>query len=149
MSELHISQAFQQHQARQIPTPYELMVKFCSKYVVNSFSCIFWGIATWSHVARTTQGLKGRMPKKRVCFGHRILGFHFLSNFVYAHGSTWCHVQCDCSNLNMKSLIFSRNFTSSKELEFWIKSLINKKNFNSLTLAHLRVEFEPCVLNFI
>jgi hypothetical protein len=29
MSELHISEAFREHQARPIPTPYEPVVNFC------------------------------------------------------------------------------------------------------------------------
>jgi hypothetical protein len=35
MSELNISQAFQEHQAHQILTPYEPVVKFCSKWVLT------------------------------------------------------------------------------------------------------------------
>jgi hypothetical protein len=33
-SELHISQAFRENQARQIPTPYELVANFCWKGVL-------------------------------------------------------------------------------------------------------------------
>jgi hypothetical protein len=40
-SELHISQAFRQHQAHQLSTPYESMVNFCSKWVVTSFFLYF------------------------------------------------------------------------------------------------------------
>jgi hypothetical protein len=53
MSELHISQAFREHQARPILTPYELMANFCwkdeltlkipSDFLTNS--CSFW--PTW------------------------------------------------------------------------------------------------------
>jgi hypothetical protein len=56
-SELHILQAFQEHQTRQIPTPYESGVKFCSKWVLSSF---FLG----THVAKTAQGLKDRVLRK-------------------------------------------------------------------------------------
>jgi hypothetical protein len=41
MSELHNSQAFWQHQARQILTLYEPTVKFCSKKVLDSFFLYF------------------------------------------------------------------------------------------------------------
>jgi hypothetical protein len=37
MSEVHISQAFWQYQARQIMALYEPMVNFCLKWVVNYF----------------------------------------------------------------------------------------------------------------
>ena len=40
-SELHILQAFQEHQAHQIPTLYEPVVKFCSKWVLSSFFMYF------------------------------------------------------------------------------------------------------------
>ena len=40
-SELHNSQAFRQHQARLIPTPYDPMVNFYSKRVVSSFFLYF------------------------------------------------------------------------------------------------------------
>jgi hypothetical protein len=34
--------------------------------------------------------------KEKVCFAHRILVFHFFSLFFLAHGSTWCHLLCNC-----------------------------------------------------
>jgi hypothetical protein len=34
MNELHNSQAFREHQAHPISTPYERVVKFCSKWVL-------------------------------------------------------------------------------------------------------------------
>jgi hypothetical protein len=37
-SELHISQAFREHQARLILTLYELVVKFCSKHVLYKYN---------------------------------------------------------------------------------------------------------------
>jgi hypothetical protein len=40
-SELHISQAFWQYKARQILTPYESMVNFCSNGLQINFPCIF------------------------------------------------------------------------------------------------------------
>jgi hypothetical protein len=40
-SELHISEAFFQHQAHPILTMYEPMIKFCSKSIVSYFFVIF------------------------------------------------------------------------------------------------------------
>jgi hypothetical protein len=40
-SELHISQAFHEHQVWPIPTPYEPVVKFCSKWVLSLFFLYF------------------------------------------------------------------------------------------------------------
>jgi hypothetical protein len=34
----------------------------------------------------------------------------WISNFVFAHGSTWCYLQCDHYNLNVKFLIFFKKF---------------------------------------
>jgi hypothetical protein len=61
-SKLHILQAFWDHQARPISTPYEPMVKFCSKWVLCSFFLYFFKS---SHVAKTAQGLKGRVLRKK------------------------------------------------------------------------------------
>ena len=33
-------------------------------------------------MAETAQGLKGMVLKKKVCFAHRILDFHFFSLFI-------------------------------------------------------------------
>ena len=41
MSELHISQAYWQHQARHIPTPYELVVNFYSKWIKFVFHVFY------------------------------------------------------------------------------------------------------------
>jgi hypothetical protein len=41
MSEVHISQAFWEHQACQIPIPYEPVVKFCSKLVFMFILLVF------------------------------------------------------------------------------------------------------------
>jgi hypothetical protein len=41
MSELHISQAFWQHQVHQIPTPHESLVNFVQNGLYIHFSCIF------------------------------------------------------------------------------------------------------------
>jgi hypothetical protein len=44
--------------------------------------------------------------KKEVWFVHRILVLHFFSLYFFGHGFVWCHFQCNCYNLNMKSFVF-------------------------------------------
>jgi hypothetical protein len=58
-SELHISQAFHQHQHIQFRLRMSLWRIFVE--IGYHFSCIFWGAPTCSHVAKTAQGLKGRV----------------------------------------------------------------------------------------
>jgi hypothetical protein len=65
MSKLNISQAFWQHQACPIPTLHKPMVNFCSKWVVSSFFLYFLRTPTCSYVVKTTQGLKGKVLKKK------------------------------------------------------------------------------------
>jgi hypothetical protein len=58
-------------------------------------------------VAETAQGLKGRVLRKK--FVLSIESWFFTSSFL-AHGSTWCHLQCDHYDLNVKFLIFFKKF---------------------------------------
>jgi hypothetical protein len=44
---------------------------------------------------------------------------------------------------------FPRDFTRSIVLKFWVKILVNKKNYNSLIITNVDFRFEPYVLNFI
>jgi hypothetical protein len=44
---------------------------------------------------------------------------------------------------------FSRNLTRSLVLKFWVKTHINKKNFNSLIITNMDLRYEPCVLNLV
>jgi hypothetical protein len=60
--------------------------------------------------ARTTQGLKGRVPIKK--FVLSIESWNFFSIFVFAHGIAWCHLRYDRSNMNMGYLnFFSKIYT--------------------------------------
>ena len=87
---------------------------------------------------------------KNVHFSRRILDFHIFSILFFAHGSTRCHLQCDFYDLNLKFFIFfSKKFTSSIVLEFWIKTLVNKKNSSLLILTNIELRFEQCILNLI
>jgi hypothetical protein len=62
MNELHISQAFWQYQAPQIPTPYEPVVKLCSKWVFPIFTNELLYAAVWLKLPmwlKKTQGSLG------------------------------------------------------------------------------------------
>jgi hypothetical protein len=56
---------------------------------------------------------------------------------------------CDRYNLNVNFLIFSRNFTRSTMLKFWVKTLVNKMNFSSLIITNMELRFESCVFTLI
>jgi hypothetical protein len=94
-SELHISQAFRKHQARPIPTLYELVAKFCWKQVLSSFFMYFLRSSYMQPCGWNCPSAEGQGSQKIVCFVHKILVFHFFSHFFFAHGSTWRHLQCD------------------------------------------------------
>jgi hypothetical protein len=59
---LHVSQAFWQHQARQILTLYEHVMTFCSNGLQIHFLVFFWGAPISSYMAKR---LKGRVPKRK------------------------------------------------------------------------------------
>jgi hypothetical protein len=83
MCELHFLQPFWQHQAHPIPFPYELEMIQCSKQVVNSFSCNFLGNSRCNHVANVAQGLKDRVPKKKlVLYVESWIYFIYLFKFT-------------------------------------------------------------------
>jgi hypothetical protein len=94
---------------KHVSTPFEPMVNYCSKWAVIQYSCIFWRAPICIHVAKTTEGLKGRVPKKKFILPIKSWIFTFFQMFflrkIY-HGSTWCNFQCNSSNLSVKSLIF-------------------------------------------
>jgi hypothetical protein len=96
-----------------------------------------------SHVSKIAKGLKGSL------FCPENLGFSLFFTFFLAHGFAWCHLQCDRYDLNVKFLIFSRNFTRSIVLKFRVKTLVNQKNFSSLITTNMELRFEPCMLNLI
>jgi hypothetical protein len=130
-------------------------------------SYIFGNHCYWSHITMILQNLRQfciimgwlihlffmHFPTliftKIVCFAHKILVFHFFSLFSFAHGSVWRHLQCDRYNLNVKFLIFFKNFTRSIVLKFGVKTPINKNNSSSLIFTNLELKFEACMLNLI
>jgi hypothetical protein len=134
------SQAFWEHQTCSIPTPYKPVVKFVQNWFKVHFSSSFWGAPICSHAAKTTQGLKGRVLRKEFVLSIESWFFIFFHFYFFAHGSAWCHLQCDSYNLNVKFFIFLRNLTRSIVLKFWIKAPVNKKNFSSFIITKYGVE---------
>jgi hypothetical protein len=82
-SELHISQAFREHQACLIPAPYEPVVKFCFKWVLNSFFLYFLRSSYIQSCGWNCPRAEGQGAKKEVCFAHRILVFHIFHLFLF------------------------------------------------------------------
>jgi hypothetical protein len=113
-SELHISQAFREYQACPIPTPYKPVANFCWSFFMYFLRSSYMQPCGWNCPRAEGQG-----SQKIVCIAHKILVFHFFSLFFLAHGSTWCHLQCDCYNLNVKFLIFFKNFYKVHSVEVW------------------------------
>jgi hypothetical protein len=56
-------------------------------------------------VAKTAQGLKGRVLRKKFVLPIKSWFFTFF-NFSFVHGSTSCHLQRNRYDLNLKFLIF-------------------------------------------
>ena len=67
------------------------------KWIVSSFSEDHLHAIMWLNYPRAA----GQGAKREVFFAHRILGFHFFPILFFAHGPTWCHLQCDCYDLNV------------------------------------------------
>jgi hypothetical protein len=128
MNELHISQAFREHQACQIPTPYEPVANFCWKRVFSSFFMYFLRSSNMQPCGWSCPRAKGQGAKKEVCFAHKILVSHFFSLFLFfAHGFAWCHLQCDLYNLNVKFLIFFKKFYKVHSIEVLSQDLSEEK----------------------
>jgi hypothetical protein len=148
-SELHISQAFREHQARPIPTPYEPVANFCWKQVLSSFSFYFMRSSYMQPCGWNCPRAEGHGSQKIVCFAHKIFVFHFFSLFF---GLMVLHdVTFNVTNtIWMWSFwLFSRNFIRSIVLKFGVKRPVNKNNSSSLILTNLELKFEACMLNLI
>jgi hypothetical protein len=130
-------------------TWYEPVVNFCWKRVLSSFFLYFLRSPYMQPCGWECPGVEGQVSRKEVCFAHKILVFHFFSFFVFFHGSVWCHLQWAPKIWMWIFWFFSRNFIRSIVFKFWIKTLINKKNFSSLIITNMELRFEPCVLNLI
>jgi hypothetical protein len=141
-SELHISQAFHEHQACPIPTPYEPVANFCWKQVLSSFFIYFLRSSYMQPCGWNCPRAEGQGFQKIVGFAHKILGFHFKFFFF------WFMVLYD-NILNVTTTIwmwsfwfFSRIFTRSIVLKFGVKTPVNKNNFSSLILTNLELKFD-------
>jgi hypothetical protein len=82
-SELHISQAFWEHQARQIPTPYKLIVKFCSKWVLSSLILHFLSSSYMRPFGWNSARTKGRKKFVLPIESWFSIFFHFLFSSCY------------------------------------------------------------------
>jgi hypothetical protein len=71
------------HQARPILTLYEPVVKACSKRVLSSIFLYFLRSSYMQPCGWNCPRAKGQGAKKKVCFAHRILDFHFFSLFLF------------------------------------------------------------------
>jgi hypothetical protein len=121
-SELHISQAFHEHQACPIPTLYEPVANFCWKQVLSSFFMYFLRNSYMQPCDWNCPRVEGQGSQKIVCFVHKILVFYFFSLFFFAHRSAWRHLQCDRYNMMWSFGFFSRIFTRSIVLKFGVKT---------------------------
>jgi hypothetical protein len=94
-------------------------------------SCIIWRAPIYCHMAKTVQGLKDRVPKKKCFLPIESWIFNsFFSVSIFAWDSTWCHLQYDCSDLNVKFLIFLKKFYNSKSVGILSPNLVIKKDFS-------------------
>ena len=68
------------------------------------FSCVFWGIPTWSHVDETVKGLKGRVLKKKFFLPIESWFFTFFSLFFcswfYMMSSSMWSLRSKCKVFN-------------------------------------------------
>ena len=101
-------------------------------------------------MAKSAQGLKGMVSKKKLVLPIESWVSLLFKNFfllMVQHGSI---LLCDYYDLNANFLIFfSRNFTSSTVLEYWVKTLVSKNNSSSLIFTNIELRFEQCVFNLI
>jgi hypothetical protein len=90
-SELHISQAFHEHQARQIPTLYEPVANFCWKQVLSSIFLYFPSSSYMQPCGQNCPRAERQVAKNKFCFAHKILVFTFFlfSWFCMMSSSMW------------------------------------------------------------
>jgi hypothetical protein len=101
MSELHISQAFREYQARPIPTPYEPVANLYWKWVLSSFFLYFLRSSYMQPCGQNCPRAKGHGAKKEVCFAHRILVFHFIfCSWFYTMSPSMWQLQSKCEVLD-------------------------------------------------
>jgi hypothetical protein len=90
-------------------------------------------------VAKTAQGLKGKVLKKKFVLPIESCVFTFFPILLFAHGSTWCHLQYDCYNFNMKFIIFYKKIYKFQNVGILIQDPSHKKNSSSLILTNIEL----------
>jgi hypothetical protein len=126
-------------------------VNFSSIWVVNSFTifhAFFNNFFKCNLVTKTAQRLKDMVPKKEYFFVHRTLGSHFFI-FVFPHGFARQHLQYDCYNLNVRSLLFLKKFYKFGGLGVLNEDIVYKKNSTSLLLSCLKLRIGLHMINLI
>jgi hypothetical protein len=96
----------------------------------------------------TAQGLKGKVLRKKFVLSIESWIF-FFSLFFFAHGSTWCHFQCNHYNLNVKFFIFVQEILQGPQCWSLESRPPSKKKFSSFIITNMELRFEPCILNLI
>jgi hypothetical protein len=71
---------------------------------------------------------EGQGAKKEVSFAHRILDFHFFSNF-FSHDSAWCHLRFDQYDPNVKFLILFKKLYKVHSVEVLNQDTYQQKEF--------------------
>ena len=151
ISKVHLSQAFWQHQACQIPTLYKPLVNFCLKQIMISFFNNFWGALVCNHVVESAQGQKCRVPKKKFVLPIEswILKFIFF-NFCFC--SWFCMISSSMWLLGNEYERFEvfRKIYKFHGIGIFSDGLLEKNtNSTSLIIINLKLRFEACVINLI
>jgi hypothetical protein len=112
------------------------------------FSCIFWGAPTCSHVAKTSQGLKGRVLRKKFVLSIESWVFTF---FHFFSCSWFCMMSPSMWPLQSKFEVFDFFQEILQVPQCWSfeSRPIKKNNSSSLIITNMEVRFEPCMLNLI
>jgi hypothetical protein len=90
---------------------------------------------------------EGQGAKKQGCFTHTTLDFSFFSK-QNNHGSKQCNLPCNCLDLNVKSLVYFKEY-----YEFPSIGVLDQdplpfiKNASSLIFSNLKLKNELCMVN--
>jgi hypothetical protein len=147
-SELRISQAFCEHQARPIPTLYEPMANFCWKHVLSLFFMYFLRSSYMQPCGWNCPKAEGQGSQKNSLFCSWNLAFSLFFKFLFCawfymtSPSMWL-LRSECEVFKFFPRIFSRSIV----LKFGVKTPVNKNNSSSLIFTNLELKFEACMLN--
>jgi hypothetical protein len=79
-------------------------------------------------VAKTAQGLKGRVLRKKFVFPIISWVFTFFTFFL-SHGYARCHLQCDHCDLNVEFFISFKKFYKVHNVEVLSEDPCEQKEF--------------------